>query len=95
MPDPKKLKVGDRVKFVAMPDEWEDPRYTVLPDSIAFMKTMIARTWPSRVSRIDEFGTPWICARIRKDGRLEYHSWGIYEKTGWRVVRGHQSRVPR
>lgn len=40
MSDPKKLKVGDRVQFVSLPEEWQDPRYTVLPDSVQFMKTM-------------------------------------------------------
>ena len=87
MPDPKKLQVGDRVRFVDFPEEWQDPQYTVLPESVEFMEAMIARHWPSRVYEIDEFGTPWIAARLRKDGEIEHHTWGILEQTGWRVVR--------
>lgn len=87
MPDPKKLKVGDRVRFVSLPEEWRDPQYTVLPESVEFMEVMIARSWPSRVFEIDEFGTPWIAARIRKHGQYEHHAWGIFEETGWRTVK--------
>ena len=87
MPDPKQLKVGDRVRFVSLPDEWRDPQSTVLPESVEFMESMISRTWPSRVYEIDEFGTPWIAARIWKNGRLEHHTWGIFEQSGWRIVR--------
>ena len=87
MPDPKSLKVGDLVRFVALPDEWSRTGYTVHRESIAFMKMMVSRTWPSRVVEIDEYGCPWIHARIRVRGRLHYHSWGIMESTGWRVVR--------
>ena len=87
MPDPKKLKVGDRVKFVALPDEWDAPRYSTPDEDVAFMKAMIARTWPSRVCRIDESGFPWIEARMRNRSRIVYHGWGIYENTGWRLVR--------
>ncbi len=87
MPEPKKLQVGDRVRFVELPEEWQDPQYTVLPESVEFMEAMIARSWPSRVYEVDEFGTPWIAARLRKDGEIEHHTWGILEQTGWRVVR--------
>jgi hypothetical protein len=86
MPDPKRLKVGDRVRFVSLPDEWQDPKYFVHKESVDFMNVMISRSWPSRVYEIDEYGTPWIEARIRRKGRVEYHTWGIFERTGWRLV---------
>ncbi len=87
MPDPKKLKVGDKVKFVALPDEWSASDSKVHSDSIAFMKTMIARKSPSRVCKIHEDGYPWIQARMKDGDRITHHEWGIYEKTGWRLVR--------
>ena len=31
MPDPKSLRVGDRVRFVSLPEEWDDPGYVVRP----------------------------------------------------------------
>ena len=88
MPDPKKLRIGDRVRFVSLPDEWQDPQYRVLPEDVDFMESMVARSWPSRVYEVDEFGTPWISARLRKNGEVEHHTWGLLERTGWRVVKG-------
>ncbi|MBN1589639.1 MAG: hypothetical protein JW888_09000 [Pirellulales bacterium] len=87
MPDPKKLKVGDRIKFVSLPDEWQDQEFTIHEDDVEFMKIMIARNWPSRVYEIDEYGKPWIYARVRSEDGWEHHTWGICEKTGWRIVR--------
>ncbi len=87
MPDPKKLKVGDEVRFVALPDEWNAPGNYCHPETMAFMKAMIARRWPSRVCRIDEDGYPWIEARMRSGARIMHHGWMIYESSGWRLVR--------
>lgn len=87
MPDPRTLKVDDLIRFVSLPDEWDQPGYTVHRDSIRFMKAMIARSWPSRISEIDEAGYPWIDARIRWRGRWAYHRWNIMEHSGWRRVK--------
>ena len=42
--------------------------------------------WPSRVYEIDEYGQPWIRAKIRERGKLREHFWAIFESTGWRRV---------
>ncbi|MEZ6194515.1 MAG: hypothetical protein R3F20_02140 [Planctomycetota bacterium] len=88
MPDPSPLNVGDRVRFVSLPEEWSTPGYSVHPSSRAFMRTLVARGRSSRIAGINEFGQPWIRARLRRrDGRIEYHQWEITEATGWvRVV---------
>jgi hypothetical protein len=86
MPDPKSLKVGDLVRFVSIPTEWSTPGYTIHRDSVLFMKKMIKRGRSSRVREIDEYGQPWIHARIRERGSIHYHSWAIFESTGWRRV---------
>ena len=82
MNDPRSLKVGDKVRFVALPDEWDDPWYTVLPESIEFMKKMVQRKYPSRVAEISPWGYPTVNARMGE----EWHTWTIFEKTGWRKV---------
>jgi hypothetical protein len=87
MPEPGSLKVGDLVRFVALPDEWSQGGFSpVPPESLAFMKRLIRRTWPSRVYEIDEYGRPWIRARIRERGKMREHIWAIMESTGWRRV---------
>jgi hypothetical protein len=45
MPDPKSLKVGDRVRFVSIPTEWSAPGYVVPREDMTFMKRMIKRRW--------------------------------------------------
>lgn len=86
MPDPKCLKRGDLVRFVSLPEEWSEKKFSISAESISFMKKMIKRSWPSRVCEIDEFGNPWISARIRERGRCRHHTWAIMESTGWRCV---------
>lgn len=87
MADPGILRVGDYVRFIALPEEWSRPKYSLPRDSLSFMKILIRRRFPSRVYKIDEYGTPWISARIRRRGRIEHHIWGILESSGWRKVR--------
>ena len=87
MPDPRKLKVGDRIRFVAMPDEWSRPNYTLPREDRTFMKRMIGRRYPSRIYEIDERGIPWIMARIKHGDKTRLHMWGISESTGWRRVK--------
>jgi hypothetical protein len=86
MPDPKLLEVGDRVRFVSLPEEWKDPGCSVQEEDKEFMKLMVKRTWPSRVCEIDEYGHPWIAARIRVHDQYELHTWAIIETMGWKKV---------
>jgi hypothetical protein len=86
MSDPQSLQVNDYVRFTAFPEEWGRPGYVLHAECKQFMKTMVRRRFPSRVYEIDEFGTPWIAARLRRRGRIEHHTWGIFEATGWRKV---------
>ena len=90
MPDPRKLRIGDRVRFIRLPDEWNEPGYQVHEESVEFMTALMKRRRSSRVCKIEEDGYPWIDARLRDEGgAIECHSWGIYEATGWvRVNRG-------
>jgi hypothetical protein len=93
MPNPKCLKVGDFVRFVSLPDEWSQKGFSVPHDDIAFMKKMVKRSWPSRVFMIDEYGDPWISARIRERGKYYYHTWKIAESTGWRQVKMRKGKL--
>src|ERR1700677_4261351 len=60
MPDPKSLKVGDRIRFISIPAEWSAPSYVVPREDMIFMKRMIKRPWPSRVYQLDYLGYTWI-----------------------------------
>ena len=74
----QRLKVGDQVRFVAMPSEFSTPGYYVHPHTLSVYRRLIARRRPVRVFKIDEWKFPWIrCQFRRKDGRWEYHSLAI------------------
>jgi hypothetical protein len=86
MPSPRSLKVGDRVRFVSLPEEWSQPGYRIHSSSVRFMKALIRRGRSCRVARV-KHGGPWIDARFRqKNGSIERHMWMITEKTGWERV---------
>lgn len=86
MPEPKSLRVGDKVRFVSLSEEWSHPGYSISLQDVAFMRKLIKRPWPSRVCQIDEYGSPWISVKIKVKGVYEQHSWAIFERTGWRHV---------
>ena len=87
MPDPSKLKVGDKIRFVGIPDEWENHEWNVADESREFMKILVKRNCPSRIYEIDEFGHPWIKARIREKNSYQWHTWSITEHSGWILVK--------
>jgi len=86
MPDPRTLKVGDKIRFISIPAEWASPTWKVPKESRRFMQHMLTRRFPSRVYEIDEHGFPWIAARLQIKGKIEHHTWAIKESTGWRKV---------
>ncbi len=86
MPNPKDLKLGDKVRFISRPDEWAQPGYRIDSDDIVFMDRLIARGYPARICRIDEYGNPWIRVRLKSDSGYEHHTWSITESSGWMKV---------
>ena len=95
MPEPQSLKVGDRVRFVSLPEEWKQAGYSTPKMSVTFMKRMLKRATPVRVKMIDKFGTPWIEAVTIERGRRNYHFWAITENTGWRKVMPRKPRIAK
>ena len=88
--DWRKLRVGDRIRFVSMPTDISQPGYVVHRDTLRVFQRLIERRRPVRVAFLDQWGdgkAPWIRCRFRrKDGRIEYHSLMI-DHDGWVRVR--------
>jgi len=85
--DWKKLRVGDRVRFVSMPTEFSRPGYYVHRDTLRVYRRLIQRRRAVRVVYLDDWKLPWIRCQFRcKDGRIEYHSLAI-NHDGWDRVR--------
>lgn len=92
MPDPRSLRVGDRIRFVAFPDAWSEPGYLVHAEDRAFLRDRIERRRVCRIARLDADGWPWFDGRtVDAEGRTVHHSWGVFESTGWERVRGRRS----
>lgn len=83
MPNPKTLKIGDKIKFIHHPVEWDDPKFHIDKWDKKFMDILISRGYWQKISKIDEYGKPWIQTRIKNKNRVEHHGWAIVEKTGW------------
>lgn len=83
----RKLRVGDRVRFVYMPTEFAQPGYLIHRETLTVYRRLIARHRPVRVFKIDAWKVPWIRCQFRhKDGRWECHSLAI-NHDGWVRVR--------
>lgn len=52
MPSPRRLKVGDRIRFVSLPEEWNAPGFYVHKSTVISMKALIRRGRWCRVSRL-------------------------------------------
>ena len=83
MPNPKILKIGDKIKFIHRPAEWNNHKFHTDKEDKKFMDILISRGYWQRISEIDEYGKPWIHVRIKNKNRIEHHTWAIMEKTGW------------
>lgn len=93
MPDPRRLRVGDRLVYVALPAHWARPDVGVPASSRRFLRAIVARGRSVRVHRKDDDGYPWFRARLRRpDGGVEHHEWGVFETTGWRRVAPRKPR---
>ncbi|GDY13882.1 hypothetical protein LBMAG53_27600 [Planctomycetota bacterium] len=83
MPNAMTLKVGDWIKYVDRPLEWKSKRFRVNRWDIEFLDKLIARGRWQRISKIDEYGTPWIFVRLKYNNHYEHHTWAIFESSGW------------
>lgn len=82
MPNPKTLRIGDKIKFIERPDEWKAPGFIIFPECTEFMDQLIKQTLICTIQEIDEFGQPWIHANVETSD-TEEHTWAIMEQTGW------------
>jgi hypothetical protein len=86
MPNPKVLKIGQSIIFYELAKEWAVPGYMLQEESRIFMTLLIKRKRRCIINKIDEFGVPWFEITLRVDGKAETHSWGIFEKSGWKQI---------
>jgi hypothetical protein len=69
------LRVGDRIRIVRFPSDWEKPNWHVGPSTRALYQKLIERKRSVRISRIDESGCPWIEGRYDKREQKRNGGW--------------------
>lgn len=71
----RRLRLGDRVRLVHLPNEFSGDDYTLLPDTLAAYRKLIANQEMLTVSKLDEGGYPWVeFTIVAEDGVTEFHS---------------------
>jgi hypothetical protein len=94
MPDPTKLKIGDRIRILRVPENDLQQRERELAANTEMagwtadsIERIIEQTPVVRISRIDEYGCVWYDASIvGLDGRQEEHSLIVYDDNTWERV---------
>jgi hypothetical protein len=80
------LRVGDRIRIVRLPSEWNLPGYHVPPCTKRLYQRLIARRRSVRISEIDELGLPWIRCQFRsRSGGWEYHFLAVNDDSWVRI----------
>ncbi len=89
------LRIGDRVRIVRFPAEWNQPGYYLHPATRRLYKQLIERRRAVRVCQIDDWGLPYIrCQFRRRNGKWEYH-WLSINDDSWVRVQRRKARPPR
>ena len=89
------LRVGDRIRIVRLPTEWNQPGYHVPPCTRRLCLRLIQRRRPVRVNEIDDGGLPWIACRFcRRNGSWEHHFLAVNDDS-WVRVRGRSTPPAR
>jgi hypothetical protein len=89
--DWRTLHVGDRIRLVRMPPEWDLPGSRVPPCTRRLVHRLIARRRSLRVYEVDECGAPWVRCRLRrKSGAWEHHYLSMTQG-GWVRVKARRT----
>ena len=91
MPDRTRLKIGDRVRLLRVPQGDLDQRERELRDgeegagwTADTIERIIAQGPVVTISWIDEHGYPWFEYKLKSaGGRIEHHSLAIMDDESW------------
>jgi hypothetical protein len=94
MPDRTKLKIGDRIRLLRVPEGDAEQRERELREgsedagwTADTIERIIAQDPVVTISSIDEHGMPWFEYELTSaSGEREYHSLAIVEDESWRMA---------
>lgn len=91
MPDRTKLKIGDRIRLLRVPQLDLEQRERELRDKVEHagwtantIERIIAQDPVVTISWIDDFVSPWFEYALKDDdGEIEHHSLAMMEDESW------------
>ena len=90
MPDPRKLKPGDKIRLLVVPDADLEQRRCeiekVLSDAgwtASTIENILAQDPIVTIDRIDEYGFPWFDYNLNGADGVEEHSLAISDDYSW------------
>jgi hypothetical protein len=86
--DWRTLRVGDRIRFVAMPTGMGT--HNCHQDTLDAYQTLNERRRRVRIYRLDEWNMPWIRFRIRRPDGVWAHHGLLINHDGWVRVRSRE-----
>ncbi|MCB0707377.1 MAG: hypothetical protein KDC34_18800 [Saprospiraceae bacterium] len=93
MPDRTKLKTGDKIRLLRVPDGDIAQREREIAQGITnpgwtanTIELIISQNPIVEIYDIDEFGQPWFTAEILVDGEAENHSMSLVDDESWELV---------
>ena len=79
----QELRVGDRLRPVTAPPEWQQSGDHLPADTAELWRVLVARRRPLRVYEVDARGVPWVqCRVLSNNGGWEHHFLAITHG-GW------------
>jgi len=89
MSDRAKLRVGDKIRIVAVPKDdlaALEPGSTYLKETVSVLKWMVGKEF--NVDSIDEYGNPWVYVAGYPDPEGGEHFMAIFDSESWVPVNG-------
>ena len=93
MPDRKKMKVGNKIRLLRVPeDDMEQRRSEITKDidkpgwTANTIELIIAQNPIVEIDSIDDFGSPWFTCELIVNGKLEKHTLAIIDDDSWELI---------
>ncbi len=91
MPDRTKLKIGDKIKLLHVPDFdlKQREKEPVLCDDMLPTATVLEKVMKQFsfvvIDTIDEYQSPWFSVDIEVNGEMEHHTLAIMDDESWEL----------